>query len=87
MKKKFTQSVNNGQGPDRSNTNVISVSGYSRNLSQLNSPIENSSMMDNYIRVNMNMNDDFTITLVGLYISLIVPFQMKGYISFYFLIN
>ena len=57
VKNQITQGVNNGQGPDCSDTNVISVYGYSRNLSQLNSPIETSSMLDNYIRVNMNMND------------------------------
>ena len=58
VKKQITQGVNNGQGPNRSDTNAISVSGYSRKLSQLNSPIENSSMLDNYIRVNMDMNND-----------------------------
>ena len=63
---------------------VIYVSRYSRNLSQLNKPIENSSMLYTYIRVK---NEDFTITLVGLYISLIILFQMKGHISFYFLRN
>ena len=58
VKNQLTQSVNNGQGMDCSDTNVISISRYSWKLSQWNSPIENSSMLDNYIRVNMNMNDD-----------------------------
>ena len=63
--------------PSFYNLILIYLSGYSRNLSQLNNPIENSSMLDNYIRVNMNMNDGFTIKLVGIYISLIVPFQIN----------
>ena len=48
VKNKITQSVNNSHGTDHSNANVISVSGYSQKVSQLNSPIENSSMLDNY---------------------------------------
>ena len=51
VKNQITQSLNNGQGPDHSDTNVIYVSGYSRKLPQLNSPIENSSMLYIYIRV------------------------------------
>ena len=58
VKNQITQGVNDGQGTDRSDTSVISVSRYSWKLSQLNSPVENSSMLDNYIRVNMDTNDD-----------------------------
>ena len=58
VKNQITQSVKNGQGTNCSDTNIIFVSRYSQKLSQLYGPIENSSMLDNYIRVNMNMNDD-----------------------------
>ena len=58
VKNQITQRVKNGQWVDRFDTNIISISRYSRKISQLNSPIENSSMFDNHIRVNMNMIDD-----------------------------
>ena len=49
VKNQIKQGVNNGQGLDRFDTNVISISGYSRKLSQLNSPIENSYVITNLV--------------------------------------